>query len=209
MSSKLRREYEKEYGHIGKTPSARMDSLLNEIYPPGRPRKFHLRVADEIKRISRIPWLHTGFTFYLVPKATPRPRQTTLKNGRMIFYVKGANDHKQFLKEYLQNEDISLIETPIKFDCKTYLPIPKSMPPVTKICAEFGLVRPVGKPDWDNLAKTYCDMIQDLIIADDKLIVDGRLRKFYSVKPRVEIDLFYMQDHDSEFNRRKNARKVG
>lgn len=77
------------------------------------------------------------------------------------------------------------------------------MPPVTKICAEFGLVRPVGKPDWDNLAKTYCDMIQGLIIADDKLIVDGRLRKFYSVKPRVEIDLFYMQDHDSEFNRRK------
>ena len=106
-----------------------MDSLLNEIYPPGRPRRFHLRVADEIKRISRIPWLHAGFTFYLVPKATPRPRQTTLKNGRMIFYVKGANDHKQFLKEYLQNEDISLIETPIKFDCKTYLPIPKSMPP--------------------------------------------------------------------------------
>ena len=202
-TSKLASEYEKEYGHIGSSPSNRMDALLNDVYPPNKRRTVHRQLFSEIKRITSIPWLHIGFTFNIIPKATPRPRSSRLPNGRMIFYVKGANEHKQFLKEYLRNEDIQLIDTPIKFECKTYLPIPKGMPSIIKICAELGLIRPIVKPDWDNLAKTYCDMIQGLIIKDDRLIIEGRLRKFYSVKPRVEIDLFYMQDHDSEFNRKK------
>ena len=200
---KLVQDYEANYGSIGASSANRMDALLNEVYPPEKRRSKRHPLFAEIQRITNIKWNHFGFTFYLVPKATPRPRSSRLPNGRMMFYVRGAKDHKQFLKEYLKNEDIQVIDTPIKFECKTYLPIPKGMPAATKICAELGLVRPIVKPDWDNLAKTYCDMIQGLLIQDDRLIVEGQLRKFYSVKPRVEIDLFYMQEHDSEFNRKK------
>lgn len=201
-NNKLKEEY-KPYETIGASASNRVDALVQDVYGSKHHRRPKVTVYDEIKRITSLSWKHIGFTFYIIPKATPRPRSSRLPNGRMIFYVKGAGDHKQFLKEYLKNEDIQVIESAIKFDCKTYLPIPKGMPATTKVCAELGLVRPVVKPDWDNLAKTYCDMIQGLIIKDDRLIIDGRLRKFYSVKPRVEIDLYYLHGFDSEYNRRK------
>ena len=74
---------------------------------------------------------------------------------------------------------------------------------VEKICAELGIIRPTSKPDWDNVAKAYCDMIQGILIYDDSLIVEGNSRKFYSLKPRIEIKIEYMEDYDSKFNKRK------
>ena len=141
----------------------------------------------------------------MLPKASPRRRRRRLPNGKLLFDVKGANDHKQYLKWYLKDEDIELISTPVKFTCRVYLPIPKSMKSAEKVCAELGLIRPIGKPDWDNLAKTYCDMIQGTVLYDDKLIVEGHLYKYYSIKPRIEISLSYMESYDCAFNRKKNV----
>ena len=80
------------------------------------------------------------------------------------------------------------------------------MSKVDTVLAELGLIRPITKPDWDNLAKTYCDMIQGLLIKDDRLIVDGSLQKYYSIKPRVEVRLSYMESYDSNFTRKKIER---
>ena len=85
------------------------------------------------------------------------------------------------------------------------MPIPSSMKSVEQLCAELGFIRPLSKPDWDNLAKTYCDMINDCIISDDKNIIDGKLSKFYSIKPRIEITLQYASDFDSDYNERKSS----
>ena len=79
---------------------------------------------------------------------------------------------------------------------------------VEKICAELGFISPISKPDWDNLAKTYCDMIQGLVLYDDSLIVEGSLIKKYSTKPRIEIELEYMETYDSQFNNKKMKGKI-
>ena len=71
----------------------------------------------------------------------------------------------------------------------------------------MGFGSPINKPDWDNLAKTYCDMIQDIILDDDSLIVKGVLEKRYSLKPRIEIHIEYMEDFDINFNKKKIQRK--
>ena len=76
-----------------------------------------------------------------------------------------------------------------------------------KIFAELGLIRPIAKPDWDNLGKTYSDMIQGSLLYDDELIVEGISRKFYSMKPRIEISISYMKDIDCKFNKKKIERK--
>ena len=65
----------------------------------------------------------------------------------------------------------------------------------------------MSKPDWDNLAKTYSDMIQDVILDDDAYIVEGTSMKYYSWKPRIEITIQYMDDYDSDFNRNKILKK--
>lgn len=104
--------------------------------------------------------------------------------------------------------DLPFITTPAKFNCIAYLPIPKTMKPTDQILAELGFIRPISKPDFDNLVKTYTDMIQDVILYDDSLIVEGTLMKYYSWKPRIEFTIEYMDEYDSVFNKNKiNKRK--
>lgn len=196
---KMEKEYQKEYGDIPKSLTQRIDYILSNC----NLSHCKLKVYDEIRRISSIKWKEMKFTIYLLPKATPRPRSG--KNG--IFYVKGAKDNKRFFEQYLINQDIPLITTPTKFHCESYLPIPKSMNPVEKLCAEMGFIYPVSKPDWDNLGKAYCDMIQGLLLYDDSLVIEGTSKKFYSVKPRIEITLSWMEDYDSAYNKKKIIKK--
>ena len=77
-----------------------------------------------------------------------------------------------------------------------------------QILAEMGLIRPISKPDWDNLGKSYSDMIQGVLIQDDSLIIEGVSRKFYSAKPRVEITIEYLKDFDSKFNENKIIKRL-
>ena len=198
----MEKEYIQEFGDIPKEYCERIDLLLKE----SNLSRYQLSVYTEMKRIHKINWKSFKYTIYLLPKATPRPRSG--KNG--IFYVKGASDNKKFFeKNFVNREDIPLITTPTKFACRSYLPIPKSMHPVEKILAEMGFIYPVSKPDWDNLAKAYCDMIQGIILYDDSLVVDGLSQKRYSTKPRIEIEISYMTDYDSQFNKNKILKKGG
>ena len=191
---KMECEYQKLYGNIPSDPIERISPLLTKNLS-----RVKTTLQDEIKRISSIKWNQIHFTIFLVPKATPRPRSS----GKGFFYVKGANDNKAFFKKYAKEKDITLITTPTKFVCRCYLPIPKSMNSLEKILAELGFIYPTSKPDADNLVKTYCDMIQDTILYDDSLVVKMVSEKYYSTKPRIEIDISFMEDYDSQFNKKK------
>lgn len=199
--TKMEKEYTKEYGDIPKDSIERMDYLLSKI----NLSRSRTKVFDEVKRINAIKWKKLSYTIYLVPKATPRPR---LGAGG-VFYVKGAANNRKLFEKFLINQDIPLITTPVRFYCDAYFPMPKSMNVVEKVCAELGFIYPTSKPDWDNLAKAYCDMIQGTLLYDDSLIIEGCSKKHYSVKPRIEVTLYYMEDYDCEYNKTKILRKVG
>ena len=192
---KIEKEYKEKYGNIPSDNLERFNYLLNTL----NLHRCKKRVTDEIDRIMNIKWRCISYTIYLLPKATPRPRSG--KHG--IFYVKGAKDNKKYFEKYLINQDIDIITTPTKFYCDSYFPIPSSMNPIEKVCAELGFIRPTSKPDWDNVAKAYCDMCQGFLLYDDSLVVEGVSRKWYSVKPRIEITIEYMCDYDSDFNKKK------
>ena len=197
---KIEKEYLIEYGDVPRREVERISNFL-ESHNLSR---LKTSIFDEIKRINRIEWKRETFTIYLLPKATPRPRSTS--NGS-FFYVKGAKDNKTFFRKEVDKMDLPFITTPCRFKCISYLPIPKSMKPVDQLLAEYGFIRPISKPDFDNLAKTYADMITDVILSDDSLVVDGYSSKYYSWKPRIEITIEYMVEHDSVFNKNKNKKK--
>lgn len=196
----IQKEYNNLYGDIPKFNNERVEYLLRET----NLSRSKLKVYDEVERINSIKWKKKSFILYLVPKATPRPRSG--KHG--IFYVKGASDNKKFFKEFIKDQELELITTPCKIECISYLPISKSMSSVDKVLAELGFIRPISKPDWDNLAKAYCDMIQGFLLEDDSLIIEGVSKKFYSVKPRVEITIEWMESHDSKFNENKIVNRI-
>lgn len=196
----IEKEYNKLYGDIPKYNNERIDYLLKDT----NLKRNKLKVYDEIQRINSIKWKKKSFTLYIIPKATPRPRSG--KNG--IFYVKGASDNKKFFKEFIKDKELEIINTPCKIECISYLPISKSMNSVNKILAELGFIRPISKPDWDNLAKAYCDMVQGYLLEDDALIIEGISKKYYSIKPRVEITIEWMESFDCKYNEDKIINKI-
>ena len=78
---------------------------------------------------------------------------------------------------------------------------------VDTVLAELGWIRPITKPDWDNLGKTYSDMIQSTLLEDDSLIIEGTSKKYYSLKPRIEIHIEWADEHDCPYNYNKLRKK--
>ena len=191
---KIEKEYNEKYGEVITNDTERIE-LLKKSLSSHQVEEY----IETLNKIKSTKWLEQTFTIYLLPKGTPRPRSG--KYG--TFYVKGAKNNRKYFEKYLIDRHITFINTPTIFKCKTFLPTPSSMTKVEKVLAEEGYIRPISKPDWDNLAKTYCDMIQGFVIYDDAIIIRGETDKYYSLKPRIEITLKWMEEFDSKFNKRK------
>lgn len=204
MGKKLKpKEYNEKYGDISNDFSERFIDLWDTM---NIKTKDIPTIQSMIRRIYGIQTKEISFVFYFVPEATPRPRYSRFTKA---FYVKNSIDYKTIFSKFIENvDDIDEITTPCEFICKTYKPIPSSMTKYEKILAELGLIKDISKPDWDNLAKTYCDMIQHGLLLDDSLIYKGSTEKLYSIKPRVEITIRYYVTHDSTFNQRKVSKTL-
>ncbi len=199
---KIENDYLEKYGSIPKDEDKRFKELLYSLNLSNKARSM---IFPEINRILNMKWKRLDFVIYLVPKPTPRPRHNGFQH---IFYVTGAKDNKDIFRKFYIKNDLPMITTPCKFTCISYLPIPNSMSNLEKLIAEIGLIRPIAKPDWDNIGKTYSDMIQGTLLLDDSLIIDGVSKKYYSTKPRVEIHIEYMEEYDCKFNEKKIRKKV-
>lgn len=70
-----------------------------------------------------------------------------------------------------------------------YFPIPKSKSKTVQQKMQNGEIRPIVKPDFDNIGKLIADALNGVAYDDDKCIVDAQVRKFYSDNPRTEIIL--------------------
>lgn len=79
-----------------------------------------------------------------------------------------------------------LLEGPLEVEIVAYMAIAESKPRKWKEAALSGEIRPTKKPDYDNFAK-ICDALNLVVWIDDSQVVDGRIRKFYSAIPRMEI----------------------
>jgi len=77
----------------------------------------------------------------------------------------------------------------LEVDLRVYLPLPKSMPNKKRSWALSGAVRPITRPDCDNYAKSVCDSMSGVLWLDDAQIVQLNIGKWYSEKPRVEIEV--------------------
>ena len=197
---KPEKEYEKLYGNIPKEYDTRIFGLIDDSRINKR-----TKITDMIKESLDIRWNIVNFVIYLVPHATPRPRYNFFTHN---FYVKEAANNKKRFKKFIDKLDLDMITTPCKFYCSSYFPIPKSMSVGEKILAELGFVRPISKPDWDNIGKSYSDMIQGSLLYDDSLIIEGISKKYYSTKPRVEVQIKYMEGYDCKYNAKKMSKKL-
>ena len=70
-----------------------------------------------------------------------------------------------------------------------YYEIPKSVSKVKREKMLSGEIRPTKRPDIDNVAKAIYDSLNKVAYHDDAAIVESRISKFYSDRPRVEVTI--------------------
>lgn len=124
----------------------------------------------------------------LDPYPSPRPRFS--RRGGTYMPTEYTAWKKQFLREWLKhNQEKYDAGVALAVDLKFFIKPPKAIARVKKnqniLKAESWRV--VKKPDADNLGKSPLDAISGYAYADDNQISDLRLRKRYSLDPRVEI----------------------
>lgn len=193
--------YQEEYGNVSKDHLDRIYEFLDGVKD-----KQLESIRSDIENNLNTQWKTISFIFYFIPKATPRAR---LSGFGKHFYVADAMNNRKLMEKFVREElsDFNVITTACKFYCDCYFPIPKTMNKSEKLRAELKLVNNLTKPDWDNLGKTYSDMIQNTIIMDDSLIIEGRVRKYYSSKPRIELTIEFADRYDSKYNMKNITRR--
>ena len=195
MKPKNRKRYKEEFQYVSNDEFERIQAYLekNPI------RKSDIgKLRQKMEDISHIEENYLKIVFHIIPEPTPRPRLGIM--GR--FYVKNSHSNNEFVRLMVkEDKDLyHIIHTPCTFIVHNYFPIPKSFNRIDTVLAELGLIEMISRPDWDNLGKTYSDMIQKWILQDDSLIIHGESYKHYSLKPRVEILIKYKQEHSCKHN---------
>lgn len=80
-------------------------------------------------------------------------------------------------------------ETPLDVRITAYYGIPKSASKKKARLMRERKIRPMKKPDFDNIGKIVCDSLNNIAYYDDAQIVDAQVRKFFSDDPRVVVTI--------------------
>ena len=128
-------------------------------------------------------------------KGRPRFSRIITKNGKE--YVKTHTPKKTAqYEELVRIEYLSQIgsirftkDTVLSINVKAYLTIPKGTSKWKIPYMEQGIIRPMKKPDWDNIGKIITDALNEMAFHDDVQFVEGTVEKYYSLKPRAEVSI--------------------
>jgi Holliday junction resolvase RusA-like endonuclease len=130
------------------------------------------------------------FTVYGEPVAQGRPRATTIAGKVRMYDPAKSRDYKDYIRLAASQE---APETPLEgallLVVDIYRPIPKSFSKKKTAQAEAGEIRPTTKPDVDNYIKTIKDALKNIMWRDDSQVVEVVARKWYSQKPRIEVEI--------------------
>lgn len=170
-----------------------VNELLNKVT-----NSIQAKVSGILSMYSSIKWRRVTFTIPTTPVPSHRPR---LSGYRV--YVPGAAKNQVFFNKYVLPKLKGLfITTPCKIEVDIFCPTPKSFSKTQQILAEMGILRPwVNTGDVDNYDKAVFDMLQPNekrghvgIMSNDCLIVESHSNKYYSINPRYEVTISYMEN---------------
>lgn len=194
------KDYESKYAHLPDEFEKQTEIMMETLKI--KDREISL-IRHCINKLKAAKWEKFSIVVHLEPRATPRPRTGRWGN----FYVSNAANYNNLFKKFVYSlpEEVypGIICTPCIMTIKTYHPIPGNMSRIEKLLAQLRMIFPLSKPDFDNMAKTYADMVQKYLLLDDSLVIEARESKRYSCKPRVEITFKFMTKHDCKYNKKK------
>lgn len=131
-----------------------------------------------------------------VPKGRPRFRVINSKFGKPFVSTYTPKDTTvyeervaRFARTGMANRK-PIENKPLKVVIVAYLPIPKTKFSAKKLPDVYaGNIKPIVKPDLDNIAKSVIDACNGIIWKDDNLICSLTVKKEYALKPRVDMSV--------------------
>ncbi|PAF19735.1 RusA family crossover junction endodeoxyribonuclease [Terribacillus saccharophilus] len=129
------------------------------------------------------------------PVAQGRPRASSYGGKITMRDPKKSKEYKQYVKlAAAQYAPAQLLDEPLHLIVKVFRPIPKSFSKKKTQEAITGVLRPITKPDTDNYLKGVKDALNGVIWRDDSIIVDTSVSKYYSDKPRIEVEVYTLEE---------------
>lgn len=129
-------------------------------------------------------------TIPIEPVSQLRPRATSRGGHTRVYDPPKVKTYKDSVRTFLEDYSIkrfSDVELDVK--AKFYLPVQKSISKKERERRLSHKKRPDKKPDIDNLQKSLLDALNGIAWDDDAKITHIEAWKFYSEKPRTEIEV--------------------
>lgn len=191
----IQQQYIKQYNDIPRNDQDRIRYLIDYLNISDKQEEELWNTYNLMNR--NMLYSTYSIILYEEPIGKPRPRFKRVKGKNQVY---SGNEYyrKKAFEEILTEEKLNqfkqhLIATPCKIDYDVYLKTPKAFNKSETLLAEIGSIRPLNKPDWDNIGKEYSDLFNELVWIDDIVVISATVNKFYSILPRIEIT-FYVAD---------------
>jgi len=126
-------------------------------------------------------------------KGRPRARIARSRAGAQfvtIYTDAATRSYESLLRDAAQQAMAGqpLCDGPLKVKVAAFFSVPQSWSRKKREQALRGIVRPTGRPDWDNLVKML-DALNGIVWRDDSQIVQGFVSKSYADKPGLLIEV--------------------
>ena len=125
------------------------------------------------------------------PIGKQRPR-FALKGGRVQAYTppKSVHYERQIGRAYkAAGGTMFPADIPLKVTIRIGLRMPQSASVKRKEAMRCGLIRPLVKPDTDNVIKSVLDGLNGVAYADDKQVTNIRAVKVYDEEPHITVTI--------------------
>lgn len=129
-----------------------------------------------------------NFTIPGKPRGKERPRFDS--RYKRTYTPKKTKEYEELVRWCYRAKCKGIkLDGEITADITAYYPIAKNTRKSDKEAMLSGQVRPVTKPDADNIIKAVLDALNGIAYEDDAGIVSVTAKKYYSSEPRVEVTL--------------------
>ena len=145
------------------------------------------------------PGTHLGFTVPGVPGAKGRARAFALKGtGKIRMFTPAKTErYESLIRDAFALQvkaEVIPYTGPVEMHVKAYYAIPKSKPKWWKAMAQSETLAVTKKPDMDNIVKVVKDALNNIAYRDDSQVFRDIGEKFYSERPRVEVQIWFFPE---------------
>lgn len=128
-----------------------------------------------------------------------RPRFTRVGQYVRTYTPDQTISYENLIKmEYLEENEGFMFgrEVPLAIKITAFYEVPKSASQRKKAEMLADKIRPLKKPDSDNVLKVVCDALNGVAYHDDVQIVSVQVERFYALNPFLDVVLWEVGSED-------------